>query len=186
MTEETQASWPLEFPKGELLADIDAMVGAITETLVTNLEEGLEGLWLKGSAAKPWDSPIDYVPELSDVDIHYQIAAEGESRLAGLESAIALHSEISKRFKAARPSAIHTPRPQFVAVADVEVLSDYVPSPPATVRTLYGDPPPTPTVDHDSVRLADARRLLEFGDAQFIAKQLTGLVERPGWHLYTA
>ena len=34
--------------------------------------EAVHGIYMKGSGLKEWDTPIDYVPEISDVDIHIQ------------------------------------------------------------------------------------------------------------------
>ena len=33
-------------------------------------EDQIRGIYLTGSTVKAWDSPLDYVPEVSDVDIH--------------------------------------------------------------------------------------------------------------------
>lgn len=137
--------WGDRFPNPEVLrAEVDAMVEAIAGALIDNLGEGIEGLWLKGSAAKPWETPIDYVPELSDVDIHYRVSkSQGSAALEDLDRALVLHGEIARRFNAAQPSPTHVPRPQFISVDQIEQLSDYIPSPAATVQTLHGAPPST-------------------------------------------
>lgn len=184
----SEEGWGDQFPNPEQLrAEVDAMVEAIVGALMDNLGEGIEGLWLKGSAAKPWETPIDYVPELSDVDIHYRVSeSKGSAGLEDLDGALALHKEIARRFNAARPSPIHVPRPQFISVDQMEQLSDYIPSPASTVQTLHGAPLSTPPmIDEDAVRAIDARSLLEAAHPDFLRKAITDLVERPGPYLYT-
>ncbi|MFW9769230.1 MAG: hypothetical protein ACFFEM_10450, partial [Candidatus Thorarchaeota archaeon] len=44
-----------------------------SDTLVEVLGSSLESIYSKGSATKPWESHIDYVPTISDVDIHITI-----------------------------------------------------------------------------------------------------------------
>lgn len=54
----------------KLRKDIDFMVKTAKEVLLKNFGKNIVGIYFKGSASKKWDSHIDYVPELSDVDIH--------------------------------------------------------------------------------------------------------------------
>lgn len=46
------------------------MVTALADALVDRFGDRISHIWVKGSAQKRWDGPVDYVPELSDVDIH--------------------------------------------------------------------------------------------------------------------
>ena len=48
-------------------ADIEHAILAWTEALRETLGERLSYVYAKGSAVKRWDSPIDYVPILSDL-----------------------------------------------------------------------------------------------------------------------
>ncbi len=178
--------WPKRYPKSELMRDVEAMVEAITTGLISHSSHLISCLWLKGSAAKSWDTPIDYVPELSDVDIHYRVANRGASELADLDSAVRLHADIARRFTAARPHALHTQRPQFVSLAEVEQLVDYVPSPAGTVRTLYGDTPAQAEINRQSVRNVDAQNLISAGDPQVLEKAVIDLIEQPRRYLYYA
>jgi hypothetical protein len=67
--------WGPPYPDpGEVRADVEAMVGAVAGALVARFGDAIAGLWFKGSAQKRWDSPLDYVPEISDVDIHVRAA----------------------------------------------------------------------------------------------------------------
>jgi len=177
--------WPRTYPKSELAADIEAMVEAVTTSLISNYGEAIAGLWLKGSAAKPWDSPIDYVPEISDVDIHYRPGNGQTSELSDLDAAVRVHADIARQFEKARPRALHTPRPQLVSLPQVERLAGYIPSPPSTVHTLFGEDPSEVRIDPQAVRAADSRNLIEGGDPLVLEKAIIDLVERPGHHLFT-
>lgn len=176
--------WPVTYPKSDLAADIEAMVDAITTSLISNYGEAIAGLWLKGSAAKPWDSPIDYVPEISDVDIHYRPRDGQSSELSRLDSAVRVHADIARQFEKARPRALHTPRPQLVSLPQVEQLEDYIPSPPSTVRTLLGEAPSKIHIDPKAARAADSRNLIEGGNPLVLEKAIVDLVERPGHYLF--
>ena len=68
--------WPNDFPAREVLrADVEAMAEAWRTVLLEELgAAAIDGLYLKGSAAKRWDSLVDYVPELSDVDLHVRLS----------------------------------------------------------------------------------------------------------------
>ncbi|MGH9279850.1 MAG: hypothetical protein ACRD12_17340 [Acidimicrobiales bacterium] len=100
-----------------LRSEVDGMVEAITGALVDRFGGGMLGLWWKGSAAKPWDSAIDYVPELSDLDIHYRADDVTAALLSELDTALAIHADIERRFKASFPAPLHIPRAQFVPMA---------------------------------------------------------------------
>jgi hypothetical protein len=162
------------------------MVEAIVGALLEKAGDSIEGLWLKGSAAKSWDTPIDYVPEISDVDIHYRVA-DTKSFLRELDDAIQMHVEIARRFRSLQPSPVHVPRPQFISVSQIEQSPDYIPSPPATIKTLYGaSPPAVSNLDQHFVRVVDQQNLLKSADPEFLNKAIADLVERPGHHLYPA
>ena len=169
-----------------LRAEAEAMVDAVAGVLVDLLGDGFTSLWFKGSAQKRWDSRIDYVPELSDVDIHFRADAASLARLADLDVALGVHAEIGARFAAACPDPLHLPRPQLVSIDDMERLPHYVPAPPGAVRTLYGAPPPKVELDEERVRAADARSILAGADPGTLALATVDLVDRPGHHLFHA
>jgi hypothetical protein len=168
-----------------LRSEVDAMVAAVVEALLDRFGPGILGLWFKGSAQKPWDTPIDYVPELSDVDIHFRADEATLAELGDLDTALALHADIGARFAAVCPSPAHIPRPQLVSAAEMERMPRFVPAPIGTVETLHGPVPAGPTdLDEGAVRRADAASVLSSADPQVLAKAIADLVERPGHHLF--
>ena len=65
-------SWNDGYPDPERLRrEVSAMTEAIVEALLDNIpKDEIRAIYLKGSAKKRWDTPIDYVPEASDLDLH--------------------------------------------------------------------------------------------------------------------
>lgn len=161
------------------------MVAAVVESLLDRFGSGILGLWFKGSAQKPWDTPIDYVPELSDVDIHFRVDEPTLGQLADLDTALSLHADIGARFAAVCPAPLHVPRPQLVSAAEVERMPRFLPAPIGTVQTLHGPVPAGPIdLDQAAVRRTDAASVLASADSQVLAKAIADLLERPGHHLF--
>lgn len=69
----------------------DAYVAALLERVP---REQIVGLYAKGSAYKRWDGPLDYVPELSDLDVHVHVREPGRTSadISGLRGALALQA----------------------------------------------------------------------------------------------
>jgi hypothetical protein len=163
--------------------EVEAMVAAVTGALAHALGDNLRGLWLKGSVTRRWESPLDYVPELSDVDFHFSLAAA-----IGLttDQVLELHADIDRRFSDSVPDPLHIPRPQFLAIEAVQSIPGYRPAPMAAVRTLLGPVPDAPSddVDREEIKRAEATRLVDSGDPNVIASAGLGLLENPGRHLF--
>jgi hypothetical protein len=181
-------AWDESYPDPRVLrAEVEAMVDAVTGALVETLGEDLNGLWLKGSAAKQWDSPLDYVPEISDVDFHVRIGGPGAARAGTIDVALDMHADVERRFLAAVPSPTHTPRPQFLSIDQVETIPGYVPTPLSAVRTLHGPVPEGPgPLDPAEVVRTESTRLVESGDPGVVWNASLGLLENPGHHLFRA
>jgi len=140
------------------------------------------GIYGKGSAFKRWASPVDYVPELSDVDLHVRFASQdaAEQTLGTVDSALDVAGEAAALFAARFPDAVHTPRPQLILLHEMERQPGYLPAPHETVRPLHGaDYPRTTADDYARERDGDARRFL--ADAAFLDDEAPGqLMDRPG------
>lgn len=75
------------------------------------------GIYGKGSAFKEWSSPLDYVPEISDLDIHIRVASHHTLLLfhQDLDFALRFQNQLEKN-------------PEYIA------------APPGTVNILHGIP----------------------------------------------
>lgn len=116
------------------------MAAAWVEVLVGTVRGGVRAIHLKGSAVKPWDSPIDYVPGLSDVDIHVTLTDDtAEAALDDLEIALRVNRAVLEAYRRRVPDALHVPRPQLVLADRLTRDPNVLPSPAGTVETLWGE-----------------------------------------------
>jgi hypothetical protein len=167
--------------------EIDATVAAIADTLVEHFGDRISRIWVKGSAQKAWDGPIDYVPELSDVDIHLHAADDRvQAELGDLGTALRLHEAIGRRFASAVPAPAHMPKPQVVVANDLEDQVDYV-SAATVIWNARDEPPPTaPAADPQVLRGIDARRLVSTAEDPALRTVVADLVEQPGRYAHAA
>ena len=65
-------SWDNHYPNPNILKkEIKYMLDSFVEALLEIIpKKDIAGIYFKGSAIKEWASPLDYVPEISDIDIH--------------------------------------------------------------------------------------------------------------------
>jgi hypothetical protein len=164
------------------------MVGAYVDALLRKVPESeLAGVYFKGSAQKEWDSPLDYVPELSDVDVHVLFATdEGAAKYLGTpEQALELQAAAEAAYFAEVPRPVHVPRPQLLVLNNVVGAEDFMPTPRAAITVLHGrayaeDAPP----DLDKVKALDAKRLA--GEAEYIKRFPRHAVDKPAKYLRVA
>ena len=158
------------------------MARAYVNALLAELHrDSISGVYAKGSAYRPWDSVVDYVPEVSDVDIHVRLAPGSEHALDRLDHALAIGARALATFTALHPAAAHTPRPQLMRLTEIEAFDGYRPSPGESVHTLHGEPyDGAEPGDYDGqVAIDDARRFR--ADADFVTGELASkVVDRPG------
>ena len=159
--------WPPEQSPDALRADIQAMAESWLWVLQAHLgEANVVGLYAKGSAVKDWDSPLDYVPEISDLDLHLRL--DSDVLPLGIETALALRAAAEAEFAQRAPAATHHPRAGLVLINELEEDPAYVASPAGTVRTLRGPAymgqPDDPETDA-RIRETDRRQLLGQRDA---------------------
>ncbi|MCY1061598.1 hypothetical protein [Nannocystis sp. SCPEA4] len=159
-------TWASPYPDpARVRAEVDGMTSAYVAALLERVpRDAIVGLYAKGSAAKPWDAPLDYVPELSDVDLHVLVhdPARLEAGIGGLRGALKLQARAEALYFEQFPDPIHVPRPQLLSLNALKQQSFYVPSVASTVRVLLGEPYPTATTrDAADIRRLDAAALLE-------------------------
>ncbi len=170
----------------ELRAEVAAMVEAIVGALVECVPEPeIEGIYFKGSAKKEWDSPIGYVPELSDVDVHVLFAdgSDAAGSSVSVEWALDVLARTEEGYSARCPAPIHVPRPQLVRLNDLLQQPDFAGSIPSTVDVLRGMPYPTTRLDDPQWLLkSDCARLLE-GQQHLDAWPLR-IMDKPAHYLH--
>jgi hypothetical protein len=175
------AGWTDKYPDPKVLrAEVEAMVEAVVEVLRSRIAPGdLAGLYLKGSASKHWHSPVDYVPEMSDLDIHVLFTGDAvaERWPPGMEVALAVQAEIATGYQRRMPRPVHTPRPQVLILNRLLADPDYSPTPQSAVHTIFGPPYPAAEYDQRREREIAARRLLQ--DAAILAHLPRTVMDKP-------
>jgi hypothetical protein len=180
-------TWDAPYPDPARVRDeVEGMTSAYVAALLERLpREEIVGLYAKGSAVKPWDAPLDYVPELSDVDLHVLVhdPARLEASLGGLRGALDLQARADCLYFERFPDPLHVPRPQLIALNGLKDQPLYVPSVASTVRVLLGEPyPSTTALDAGSIRRIDAASLLQHEG--YLAKLPWAVVDTPAKFLW--
>ena len=182
-----ELGWPDDYPSAaSLRREVEAMAESVTEAVLDSVPSSeLIGLYVKGSARRRWDSVIDYVPEISDVDIHILFRDETciERRLGTMEAALGLQSGIEDRYRDKVRSPIHMPRPQLVILNHLLQDPDYSPSPRESLTTLWGEDCAEAAYDEERERGLARRRLLS--DAEILQVLPFRVVDKPGRYLLT-
>ncbi|KIQ54974.1 hypothetical protein [Meiothermus taiwanensis] len=178
--------WSDRYPsRAQLRREVDAMLEAVLEALLGQLgEEAFVGIYAKGSALKPWDGPLDYVPELSDIDV--QLVLRDPELLNDIELALGIQAEMERRFFQRVPQPLHLPRPQIMVINPY--LSDprFSPSPAAVVQQLFGKPYTEvhPLTNREAVREADRWGLLEHAKPEDLKAFPLNFIDMPGKYLF--
>ena len=163
------------------------MAEAFTEVLLEEIPDSeIVGIYCKGSVLKEWDSPLDYVPELSDVDIHILFSDDSsiERHLGLVDQVVHIQSGVEERYFSKVPEPLHVPMPQLTLLNDLLHNEDYVHPPRKVVYVLYGKDAPDPDYSNpDRIRRTDCMRLLD--GEEFLKKRLPRqAVDRPARYIW--
>lgn len=180
-------SWDDQYPDKTILQnEVNHMVKAFVEVLLEEIPESdIEGIYFKGSAQKHWDSPLDYVPELSDIDIHLLFADDLaiERHLGSISKATHIQSRVEEKYFSKTPKPLHVPRPQIIVLNQLLQEEDYIPTPENAVSVLYGkDYPKGDYRDSDKIRLIDCNRVLD--EEKFLAEFPSRVIDKPSRYIW--
>ncbi|MHA2339223.1 MAG: hypothetical protein ACXACX_18090 [Candidatus Hodarchaeales archaeon] len=148
----------------EIRMDVNKSIGIWKDLLLESFNNSIEVIYTKGSSVKNWDTIIDYVPTLSDVDIHFQLKKDSfimEGPFISMKTSKKLCKEYSSRFYKERPKAVHFPRVQVVLINNALKDSIFTPPRVENINILYGNWKDKPQRDHNSIRNTDLKRLKE-------------------------
>lgn len=142
--------------------------------------DSVKGVYLKGSSVRPWASRIDYVPEVSDVDVHVRVHAEARDATRSLAFALRVADRTRVLFNQRFPRAMHSPRPQLFFLGDIEQMSGYLPSTPGSFVVLHGGEYRAGTEAEYAACVADDQTRF-IADADFVRDNIAGkIIDRPG------
>jgi hypothetical protein len=152
-------------PDPQYRLEINAMKAAYLETILEVIPRvALRDVFFKGSAFKVWDDLVDYVPEVSDVDIHVWFEADDgfDKTFPTLEAALEFSAKAGARFFAACPKPLHVPRVQLIALNELLRYEAFVSNPAGNPHSHFGlEYPSGQNLDPDVIRATDSRNLLE-------------------------
>jgi len=179
--------WSNRYPsQGVLRDEVRCMSESFVEVLLDEIPpQEIRGLYFKGSAQKQWESLLDYVPEVSDVDIHIYFSEDAavQRHLGTIAKAMRIQARVEKTYFSKTRKPLHTPRPQLVVLNDLRHQPDYIPTPTSAITVLHGeDYPQGDYGGPDRIRQVDCRRLIE--DGAYLARFPFHLVDRPGRYLW--
>jgi hypothetical protein len=151
------------YPLEKARLEVDSCIRIWRTILEEHFGDRIVYAYVKGSTTKRWDSPIDYVPVLSDVDIHFKLKddrplfCEGAAQLS---EALAISAEYEERFLGENPAPLHIPRAQVMVLNRHLSDPDFIlPSCIPEQNVLMGRIGPWPAKRPDEVRAADLRNL---------------------------
>lgn len=180
-------SWDDHYPDPKVLRkEVHCMCDSFTEVLLEFLpKDEIAGIYFKGSGQKEWESPLDYVPEISDVDIHLLFVddASVEVCLGTTEQAIQIQSQVEKRYFDKVTKPLHIPRPQLMILNLLLHEENFISSPKSTISVLFGrDYPVGDHTDQERIAHIDRNHLLE--EKEFISKFPLHIIDKPSKYLW--
>jgi hypothetical protein len=170
--------WP---SRTKIREEVEAFVEAVSEMLLDAVSpEALRGLYYKGSSIKSWESALDYVPEISDVDFHVWLKTEDDVKrvFGSMDVALEVQTALERVYATRVPSPAHHPRPQFVILNKLVEDPRYSPPPPHGVRVLHGEDWPTMPYDSGRMLEVDAKNFVSHDD--FLARLPGSAIDKPG------
>lgn len=186
----TLPKWDSRYPdRDRLRLEAECLAECFRDQLLSLIPDGeIRAIYLKGSVVKRWESALDYVPEVSDVDMHvwFHDDAAWPKYLGTVPQALDVQRGAEARFAARISRPLHEPRPQLIVMNKMMAeLEDFLHSPRSIVRVLYGEN--YPEADYSgsaSIRRHDSTRLVD--EAGWVDKMPLHLVDKPGRYLREA
>jgi hypothetical protein len=165
--------------KRDVLVGVDVWADVLSQ----KLGDRLVYAYAKGSGMKSWDSPIDYVPILSDVDIHLKLRDEKYQGLYpasknvfddSMDMSLAYEEGFLKRSS----DHLHVPRSQLVVLDKLTEMVVYVPPKKNQVHPMLGQVPEPTLPDADTIRRIDLQNI--YAMEEFIERVPSRVVDRTG------
>jgi hypothetical protein len=161
--------------------DTECALDVWTKILPQFFGSQLEYFYAKGSALKPWDSHIDYVPTLSDIDIHLGLKDDEplfRNSPDDFDTAVNISRQCEEEFLRRRPNHFHVPRMQVIETRFLFQLETYTPPRPQDIRKLYGEPYFKDYPSLETIRAHDLSNL--FDEKEFLDDMPRRILDRTG------
>ncbi|MHA1686255.1 MAG: hypothetical protein ACTSYD_07560 [Candidatus Heimdallarchaeaceae archaeon] len=172
--------------QSEVKKDIEVAIHIWKEILQKYEGNNIEFAYTKGSAMKKWQSSIDYVPILSDIDIHVKLK-DGKVLLENAKDkflkANEIASEYEENFVRHRPEYFHIPRIQLVILNPLLDDPSFVLPSPNEVQPFIGELLEVEQQTDEEIRKIDLQNILELEEVLITLPERT--IERTGIDLWT-
>ncbi|MGY5852567.1 MAG: hypothetical protein RTU92_03285, partial [Candidatus Thorarchaeota archaeon] len=168
----------------EARKDIDSCLKIWSELLEEFFGDRLIYAYAKGSCVKEWKSDIDYVPILSDVDVHASTTDGVEFPSLSSDEALEMSKRYEESFISGRPDHLHLPRMQIMSVDQLinSTNVEYVPPLLRDMKVLFGKPVQVQIPDAETIRQID-RRSIERQE-EFLESLPYRLMDRTGLNFW--
>jgi len=153
------------YPQEKVKREVYSCIETWKTIFETRFEGRIEYAYAKGSGVKEWSSPIDYVPFLSDVDIHVEVGGDGSlfgSPETALKEAVEASAEYEEAFLERNPDPLHVPRTQIVVLNDaVKDPRFLLPLESDDIHVMFGEPELRKAPLKEKMRAVDHKNLME-------------------------
>jgi hypothetical protein len=146
----------------------------------------LEYAYAKGSAMKNWKSPIDYVPVVSDLDMHIMMTDSDPlfpATSEGFVASIKVAQVYEDRFLEERKDHLHIPRAQVVHINPNLDDPEFTLPQVSDVHVMVGSPKDAKLPKIEDVRRADHNQIMDL--AEFLEDQPRQAFDRVGLDFWT-
>jgi hypothetical protein len=165
--------------------DVHASFNAWKSILLEFFGDRLKCAYAKGSSVRQWDSLIDYVPIISDVDIHFTLT-DDKGIFPDSPDEFADSMVLSKRYEDVyqeiRPQHAHIPRSQLLHVDRLKEVVEYVPPCAQDVCLLAGKFSQSSIPPVSKIQQIDLQNLLSL--AEYLDKMPNRVIDRTGLEFY--
>ncbi len=171
--------------RDQLRLEVTTALDIWNEVLLEEFGSNLNYVYSKGSAVKEWDSSIDYVPMISDIDVHFTLYdyKHGANLSKAVASSLKVGLRYEENFKERIALHHHVPRPQVMCINSFMEDEQWVNPKEKEVIMLYGQFPDYAYHSETSLRTIDFNNLLEIGP---ILKRLYWTsIDRVGYELWS-
>ena len=168
--------------------EIDSCLEIWRDIFKTDYSKSIKYAYAKGSATKDWDSYIDYVPVLSDVDIHIKLFDHAQflNDDTSFHEAVNISETYESRFIETNPNYFHLPRMQILKLDDIMKIVDFIHPRESSIKVVYGKPeiPQKQIKSNDFIKQIDLKNLLLL--EEFLQSLPMGMCEKTGYDLWSS
>ncbi|MHA1954624.1 MAG: hypothetical protein ACXAAM_06640 [Candidatus Heimdallarchaeaceae archaeon] len=149
-----------------------------------NYAETIDYAYSKGSAVKSWDTFIDYVPILSDVDIHVKTREYSDlfQNDNSFYESVNLSEMYESTFIERKPNYFHLPRVQIVHLNHLLTIRDFIQPKLNEITHMVGKPEEMVRPSKEFLREVDKTELLKL--QEFLDSLPMSMIDRTGLDLW--